>query len=67
MYRLLKHCAAWGAATAWWVGVMTESVATCLRTVVCSYPQSIAHDLTMLVFFVLMTWLAVHKVKRFPR
>lgn len=63
MERKLKWAAFFGAATAFWLGVISEAVATCLMSDVCSYPRTAAADAIVLVFWSYMTWRAVRVVR----
>lgn len=59
MERLLKRIAAFGLLTAYWLGVISEAVATCFATTVCSYPATLGADMAVLMFFSAMTFLSV--------
>lgn len=64
MERLIKHAAFWGAATAYWAGVVSEAVAVCVAPPVCSYPKTAAADVAILVFLASMTRTAVVAVRQ---
>lgn len=64
MQRHLKHAAFWGAATAYWAGVISEAIAVCVATPVCSYPQTALPDAAILLFLASMTTTAARAVKQ---
>lgn len=63
MERYLKHAAAWGSLTAFWLGVVSEALMTCAVTTVCAPPMSFTADAVLITFFAHMTWTAVKAVK----
>lgn len=65
MERLLRHAAFWGAALAFWLGVVSEALTTCFVTVVCAPAGSFVADAVVIVFFASMLRSSVRAVKRF--
>lgn len=53
--RYLMWTTIFGLLTAYWLGVISESLATCALTSVCSYPRTALSDIAVLLFFACMT------------
>lgn len=48
--RYLMWTTIFGLLTAYWLGVISESLATCAVTSVCSYPRTAMSDIAVLLF-----------------
>lgn len=65
----VKRAFWWSLGTAFWGGVVSESIATCVMTAVCSYarPGVAAMDAGIAVFLAVFTWKAMRAVVNHPR